>query len=111
MTAKDEATRLRLHVFPLIGHMALAEVRPRHIRDLINAIKQKTSDAPKCKGERLAPRTVRLVYATLRLMFKTGSIDDPAGQEGEDYGHGDLLFGTDAPDLVWKPLASWLLAH
>lgn len=75
-TAKDEATRLRLHVFPLIGHMALAEVRPRHIRDLINAIKQKTSDAPKCKGERLAPRTVRLVYATLRLMFKSAVIDE-----------------------------------
>jgi integrase len=75
-TAKDEATRLRLHVYPLIGHMALAEVRPRHIRDLVNAIKQKTSDAPKCKGERLAPRTVRLVYATLRLMFKSAVIDE-----------------------------------
>jgi integrase len=75
-TVKDEAARLRLHVYPLIGHMALAEVRPKHIRDLINAVKQKTSDAPKCKGERLAPRTVRLVYATLRLMFKSAVIDE-----------------------------------
>jgi hypothetical protein len=26
-------------------------------------------------------------------------------------GHGDRLFATDAPDLVWNPLASWILAH
>jgi hypothetical protein len=35
----------------------------------------------------------------------------PVGEEAEDYGHGDLLFAADAPDLVWKPLTSWILAH
>jgi hypothetical protein len=35
----------------------------------------------------------------------------PVGEEAEDYGHGDLLFATDAPDLVWNPLASWILGH
>jgi hypothetical protein len=35
----------------------------------------------------------------------------PAGEEASDYGHGDLLFAADAPDLVWEPLAGWLLAH
>jgi hypothetical protein len=35
----------------------------------------------------------------------------PAGDEAEDYGHGDLLFASDAPDLVWDPLASWILDH
>jgi hypothetical protein len=35
----------------------------------------------------------------------------PAGEETEDYGHADLLFAADAPDLVWNPLASWILAH
>lgn len=29
----------------------------------------------------------------------------------EDFGHGDLLFATDAPALAWQPLASWLLHH
>lgn len=62
-TWKDEAGRLRLHVVPLIGHMAIADVRPKHIRDLINAIKRKTSVAPKCKDKPLAPRTVRLIFA------------------------------------------------
>jgi integrase len=75
-TWKDEAARLRLHVVPLIGHMAIADVRPKHIRDLINAIKKKTSVAPKCKGEPLAPRTVRLIFSTLRLVFKSAIIDE-----------------------------------
>lgn len=35
----------------------------------------------------------------------------PVGQEHEDYGHGDLLYAHDAPQLVWDPLASWILAH
>lgn len=29
----------------------------------------------------------------------------------EDFGHGDLLFGADAPDLAWQPLAEWLASH
>jgi integrase len=75
-TMKDEATRLRLHVIPLLGHMAIAEVRPKHIRDLINAIKRKTSTAPKCKDQPLAPRTVRLIYSTLGRMFKSAVVDE-----------------------------------
>jgi len=75
-SVKDEIARLRLHVFPLIGHMAIADVRPKHIRDLINAIKQKTIVSPRCKGGYLAPRTVRLVFATLRVMFKSAMIDE-----------------------------------
>ena len=35
----------------------------------------------------------------------------PAGEEAEDYGHGDILFAAEAPELVWEPLASWILAH
>ncbi|MBK9037075.1 MAG: hypothetical protein IPL61_38500, partial [Myxococcales bacterium] len=58
------------------GHMAIAQVRPRHIRDLMTAIGNKTSEAPKCKGERLAPRTVLHVFSTLRLMFKGAVIDE-----------------------------------
>ncbi|UQA63919.1 hypothetical protein E8A73_036990 [Polyangium aurulentum] len=32
-------------------------------------------------------------------------------QEPEDYGHADLLYATDAPELAWAPLEKWLLAH
>ncbi|MEO8699517.1 MAG: hypothetical protein ABI867_05710 [Kofleriaceae bacterium] len=32
-------------------------------------------------------------------------------RRAEDFGHGDLLFATAAPELVWQPLATWLLHH
>lgn len=35
----------------------------------------------------------------------------PAGGEGQDVGHGDLLFARDAVDLAWRPLATWLAAR
>jgi hypothetical protein len=35
----------------------------------------------------------------------------PADDEIEDFGHADLLFADDAPDLVWSPLLSWLARH
>jgi pimeloyl-ACP methyl ester carboxylesterase len=33
----------------------------------------------------------------------------PAELEVSDYGHADLLFARDAPELAWYPLAAWLL--
>jgi pimeloyl-ACP methyl ester carboxylesterase len=32
-------------------------------------------------------------------------------RENEDFGHGDMLYATDAPDLVWQRVAAWILAH
>ena len=34
-----------------------------------------------------------------------------AARQAEDFGHGDLLYATDAPTLAWSPLAAWLLHH
>jgi integrase len=75
-SGKTEATHLRLHVLPVIGHLDLASVRPRHVRDLIGHLRDKVGTAPKCKGRTLAPRTVRHVFATLRLLFKSAVIDE-----------------------------------
>lgn len=49
----------------------------------------------------------------------TGSTDvrslivqrQPADQAVADFGHGDLLFASDAPTLVWQHLASWIGQH
>jgi pimeloyl-ACP methyl ester carboxylesterase len=43
----------------------------------------------------------------------TTSVIRRFGPEGafEDFGHGDILFASDAPDLVWRPLAEWLASH
>jgi hypothetical protein len=32
-------------------------------------------------------------------------------QQAEDFGHTDLLLATDAPALVWQPIAAWLMQH
>ena len=32
----------------------------------------------------------------------------PPELEADDYGHADLLFARDAPELAWQPLATWL---
>jgi pimeloyl-ACP methyl ester carboxylesterase len=32
-------------------------------------------------------------------------------REAEDFGHGDLLFGSDAEALAWQPLSAWILGH
>lgn len=40
--------------------------------------------------------------------FQVVSQLDPE-QRDEDFGHGDLLYGTDARALAWEPLAAWIL--
>jgi hypothetical protein len=55
------------------------------------------------------------IYSTTRV----GSSDvstlvvrrRPPEQVAADFGHGDLLFATDAPSLAWQPLANWLREH
>ena len=32
----------------------------------------------------------------------------PPALEAADYGHADLLFGSDAPEIAWQPLVAWL---
>ncbi len=60
-TVGDEDTRLKLHVLPHVGDLKLEDVRPRHVRDMVAALR---------KGD-LAPRTVRHCYSTLRTMLQT----------------------------------------
>ncbi len=58
-SADDDERRLR-HVLPQLGSMELADVRPRHVRDVVRAL---------MAAGKLAPRTVRHVYGVLRVMF------------------------------------------
>jgi integrase len=62
----DDDARLR-HALPAIGDLAMEEVRPRHIRDIVLALR---------KQDTLAPRTIRHVYATLATMFRSGVADE-----------------------------------
>lgn len=60
---KTDEGRLK-HAAPL-GHLVLASVRPRHIRDLVWSLSAKVGTV---KTD-MAPRTVRHVYGTLHTMF------------------------------------------
>lgn len=55
------------------------------------------------------------LYSTTRVSSTdvTTSVIRRFGPEGafEDFGHGDLLFASEAPDLAWRPLAQWLASH
>lgn len=58
-SAGDDEARLR-HALRRIGTMVLAEVRPRHLVDMVRDIEREG---------KLAPRSVLHVYNTLRVMF------------------------------------------
>ncbi len=66
-TAADEFARLRIHALPVIGDLAMTDVRPRHIRDLIRLLRT---------NNQLAPRTIRHVYGALRTMFRDAVVDE-----------------------------------
>jgi hypothetical protein len=76
VTRKDDQSRLDNHILPALGHIPLAELRPRHIRDFIEALQRKKKlgnlrkDGTRVECEELiAPRTVLHVYGTLRSML------------------------------------------
>lgn len=74
---KDDLARLEQHVLPSIGDMLLADVRPRHLRTLIQALRLKAAklrsleDAPR----KLAPRTIRSVYSAASAMFRDAALE------------------------------------
>ncbi len=53
------------------------------------------------------------LYSTTRVSSTDVSshIVTRGGDPFEDFGHGDLLFATDARALAWQPLATWLGTH
>lgn len=73
----DDETRLN-HALPHIGHMKLDEVRARHIRDMIKALKKLKRTNPKTgKTEaRFANRTIRHIYGIVRVMFNDAIADE-----------------------------------
>jgi integrase len=66
-TVADDRARITKHVLPRIGPMLLAEVRPRHIRDIVIELRN--------AGE-LAPATIRQVSGVLHTMFKSAVIEE-----------------------------------
>src|SRR5581483_11521322 len=63
----DDAARLRLHVVPIIGDIALFVVSPKHIKTVIMHHR---------KAGKLAPRSIRHVFGVMSTMFKDAMADE-----------------------------------
>ncbi len=82
-TVEDDRGRIDNHILPAIGDIAIAALRPRHVRAFVESLSQKKKLGNKTKDgsrvatdELLAPRTVRHVYATLRAMLNDAVADE-----------------------------------
>lgn len=65
-TARDEVTRLNLHAMPYVGDIRLAELRPTHVRDMMDCL----------RGSHLSPRSQLHVYSTLSTMLRRAMRDE-----------------------------------
>lgn len=61
----DEASRFRVHILPALGELRLDEVRPRHVAAWVRQLREK-----------LAPRTVRVVYSALRVLLRDAVVEE-----------------------------------
>lgn len=58
--------RIEDHILPVLGNIALMDVRPRHAAELVNKLKI----TPSNQGGNLAPRTVRAIFFTTKQLFE-----------------------------------------
>jgi hypothetical protein len=82
-TADDDKGRIYNHILPALGDIPLAELRPRQVRDFVDALTKKRRKGNRRKDgslvptdELLAPRTVRHIYGTLRAMLNDAVTDE-----------------------------------
>lgn len=91
-TVRDDVTRLRKHVYPLLGDLLLADVRPRHARDLVMALRAAGA---------LSPKTIRQVTGLLHTMFKSAKIEELVATNPIEFERGVLPAKVDA-DPTWR---------
>ena len=64
---KNDESRLRNHVLPHVGALQLADVRPRHVLDLVEKLR---------RAGKVSPKTLRNVYGVLRTMFHRALLEE-----------------------------------
>ncbi len=94
---KNDSQRLRDHVLPTIGTLALAAVRPHHLITLFAALR--------ASGE-LGTRTIRNIYAVVSAMFRDARLADlieqsPAILTADHLGTIEDVDPTERPDAVF----------
>ena len=68
-TVEQAESRLRLHVYPSIGSMPIANVRRPHVQACVNTMAQN-----------LAPTTVEVAYGYMATVFKSAVLDGIIGR-------------------------------
>lgn len=68
-TAEQAESRLRLHVYPSIGHLPIASVRRPQVQACVTAMAQS-----------LAPTTVEVAYGYMATVFKSAVLDGIIGR-------------------------------
>lgn len=91
-SADDEATRLRKHALPHLGSIMLDELRPRHVRDMVRALR---------KAGDLAPRTIRNVYGVVHTMMEHAVVDELVAANPCKLKRGELPKARDK-DPEWR---------
>jgi len=66
-TVADDETRLRMHIVPHLGCKCLDGVTRRDVLDVIERLRS---------DRRLAPKTIRNVYGTLRTLFRDALLEE-----------------------------------
>lgn len=91
-SARDEETRLRKHAMPVVGEILLAELRVRDVRALVMGLR---------RANKLAPRTIHHVYATLKTMLVHATADELIPYPPTTLPRGTLPAKEDA-DPEWR---------
>src|SRR3990167_8901828 len=96
-SADVEAATLKKHALPHLGGLTLTEVRPRHVRDMVRALR---------KAGTLAPRTIRNVYGAVHTMFEDALCDEKIEANPCKLKSGELPGKVDA-DPEWRAAATY----
>jgi len=113
-SAKDDDTRIKLHVLAVVvdketgktfGDLLVDEVRPRHARDVVDAL------VAKMRKGGLAPRSVRHAFFSTRTMFQhLVTIDERLAANPCVLPKGYLPAKQDK-DPTWRPTAKFTHAE
>lgn len=96
-SAMPDLRMLRRYAFPMIGDLPLADVRPKHTRDIVRALR--------AAGE-LAPRTIIHVRDALRALFASAEVDEHVVTNPVKLKPGELPKKIDK-DRNWRAQASF----
>lgn len=101
----DERSRLEKYAFPYLGDVTLAELRPKHVRDMVRRLRELKGDA------KIAPRTIHHVFNALHNVLECAIVDEHVyGENPVKVKAGELPKKVDA-DPEWRSQATFTVTE